>query len=337
MRYSPAILFTVIALFSACSRTDVDSPSTGLRSDVRFVISVSDTKAPVTAYEDDVYSLQALVFRQEDGQLDAGVSVSAVSSFTVEVMQGRAMRWVVLANAPVGFLDGVTSYSGFLTKAVALEDNSASSLVMYDSGTWSASGPSGSVSVQLRRYASKVSVMNVAVPWISSFSTAPAMSVGRIALINVNGTVPCSGTPACGTLWYNRLGIDAGLSSLASGMLVAPAYGTAVTDASPVSVACSLYAMPNPVSTALDSDTAPEWSERATMVAVELLVDGISNWYPVALPAMACNHHYLINRLSIAGPGASTPGGAVDRSLVSFSVEVRPWGEASSGVSFPLD
>ena len=117
-------------------------------------------------------------------------------------------------------------------------------------------------------------------------------------------------------------------------MLVAEYGSLGIPDSRPMTLDCALYCMPNPTDNGLNSSNSPSWSPRNTRVAVELKVDGQSNWYPVDLPAMECNRHYVIDGMTINGPGSQGPDYPVTRSGLSFSVSVSPWGEESVGAQF---
>ena len=321
-------------VLSGCSLHESPAPSCE-RGTVRFAFEA--TKASVYGYEDNVGALDVMVFRQKDGALDARTRSYGSGTVSLDVMLGVPMYWVVVANSPASSLDGVSSLEDFLARKVSLEDNGEDFLVMYDRGSWGIEGPGEIVPVSLRRYVSKVSVRSLRVAWLDGFKTRPSVTLERMALVNVNGSVSFGGTPECGDLWYNRMAVDGSLSPAVGRMLSVPLGSLPVADSSPVDVTSPMYAMPNPVSEVLYSDEAPSWSARATLVTLELRVDGISNWYSVALPAMECNSHYVIEELVVRGPGSQGPGGRIDRSLIGGSVEVVPWDESCSDVEFPLN
>ena len=95
--------------------------------------------------------------------------------------------------------------------------------------------------------------------------------------------------------------------------------------------------MPNPTSNSVNSVNAPDWSIRNTRIAVELLIDGVSNWYPVDLVEMACNVHYVINSLTVMGPGSQGPDYPVVREDVNFTLFVMPWSDESVKADFYLE
>lgn len=308
----------------SCSR-EPQPEGDGGRSTVSFVVG-SRTRASVTPHEGEVTSLDVLVFRSGDGALEnaARVEGSGVDRISAELTAGVPVRWYVVANAPAGVLSYGTE-SAFREGVTLLTHGTESSLVMYGSGSLPEGPVSEAVPVALDRYACKVTVESLTVDWPDAFTMASEVALGRIVLVNVVGSTPWSGIPAAGGLWYNRMGLESGLPPYVADMTVKDYGGMALEPGVAADVASPLYCMPNPVANDVNSANAPEWSLRSTRVAVELLLDGTANWYPVDLPAMRCNTHYVIRSLVLKGPGSVGPDWPVEREDVRFSVSVEPW------------
>ena len=321
-------LAVLVLVAASCARESVPGTEEA-RSTVSFTIGeAAGTRASVTPYENVVSSLDVLCFRSGDGLYGNSNRVVAsggetLSGISTELMDGVSYDWYVIANAPAGSL-GYTSKAAFLAGLTDLMDGTARSLVMMGSGTVLASEGGAPVPVALDRYACKVTVREVCVEWPDAFASYASVSLGRIALVNVVGTTPWSGVAEAGELWYNRMGIDYSAPEYVRDLTVRQ-YGTALAEGVPADVESPLYCMPNPVVSNKNSKNAPEWSPRSTRVAVEILLDGFPNWYPVDLPAMACNTHYVINRLTVKGPGSQGPDWPVERDDIQFTVSVEPW------------
>ena len=323
-------LAALVVLAVSCSKGGGTEPvADGVRSTVSFTIGDdASTRASVTPYENAVSSLDVLCFRSGDGLYGNSNRVVAaegqtLSSISTELMEGVSYDWYVIANAPAGSL-GYTNRNAFLHGLTKLTDGTATSLVMMGSGTVLASEGNAPVPVALDRYACKVTVREVCVEWPDAFTAYSSVTLGRIALVNVVGTTPWSGVAEAGDLWYNRMGIDYSAPEYVRDLTVRQ-YGTALTEGVPADAESPLYCMPNPVVSNKNSKNAPEWSPRSTRVAVEILLDGFSSWYPVDLPAMVCNTHYVINRLTVKGPGSQGPDWPVERDDIQFTVTVEPW------------
>lgn len=339
-RFGTAFLVGVVALGLLCSCEKDRGTAADGRARVSFVVGTPSTRAAVTAHEDEVRSLDVLVFRADDGSLDVHerLTGNGLTGITAEVTAGVPMHWHVVANAPEDALDGFVSEERMLGSVTFFMDGTTSSLVMHAGGdvTVRAEG-NQPVCAVLDRYTCKVTVESLSVKWIDSFTTPPVVSLERIVLVNAVGSTPWSAVPAAGDVWYNKMGVDSSLGAFEKDMLVKEYGSRSIGSSAPVDVASPLYCMPNPISNSWNSVNAPSWSPRNTRVAVELKVDGMSNWYPVDLPAMQCNRHYLLKGFTVSGPGSDSPDKPVSRDDVAFSVEILPWGENVLNPVFPTE
>ena len=307
------------------------------RTEVVFT-TVFRTKAAVSSHEDHIASLDLLVFRCDNGQLDAYNRSTGGTAVSGNLSVGVSVRYYVVANAPEGVLSSFADEASFLGAKTLLSQSTASSLLMHGSGSFTVVSGSSAVPVSLDRYVSKVSVQRVEVKWLDSFVTPPSVTLGRVALVNAVGDCPWSGTPEAGSLWFNRMEIedvDDGTPAMANvGDMLSASYSLPVPDSAPLVLTGSLYAMPNPTSNGVNSATDPLWSPRNTRVAVELLVDGVSNWYPVDLPGMLGNRHYIVTNFAVLGPGADSPDKPVSRSEVEMDVIVQDWEDIDTDIVF---
>lgn len=321
-----ALLLAALSPLAACG--GLGDPAACARRTVVFELSGPHTRAAVTAREADVTSLDLLVYRVSDGSRDCAVRVAGqdVSSVSASLTAGRELHYYVIANAPEGVLDAYGDESSLLSGVTLLTHGGDKGLVMWGSGSLTVGEESTSISVNLKRYACKVSLESVSVQYPEYLAAGADVRVGRVVLVNVTGSTPWSGEPACGTLWYNRGGVEADLPPLVEDMTVAR-FNAAVRDSGPVQLDAALYCMPNPTDNHVDGQNAPEWSIRDTRVALELVVGGVSNWYPLDLPAMRCNKNYVIERLTILGPGSDSPDIPVSVAGVEFSMSITPWSD----------
>lgn len=330
----PVLAAAILCLTASCSK---ESPSAGapvVQEGTAVHVAFNATQPSVRQYVsgegDGVGSLDLLVFRASDGLLAARERVTGEEEIGASVTAGMTMDWYIIANAPEGTFSSFTDETTFLSALTPLTQTSASTMVMHAEGTTAFTASTGTVEAPLSRYASKVTVNDVSVPWLDSFATAPSCSVERVGLINVVGTAPWSGTPATGSVWYNRSGFDGTLSAALRSMLLWD-DGVTVTAGEAATVGESFFAMPNPIT---GGDYGTPWSERGTRVALELLVGGQANWYMIDLPAMEGNRHYVLNEVVILGPGATAPDLPLDRSSVTFGIEILDWGSDTKNAEF---
>ena len=332
----PALAAVIIGLPVSCTKdsqafTPAPAPvREGETVSATFSAVRPEPKQYVGGEGDGIASLDLLIFRASDGLLAASARVNGEEEISADVTAGMTMDWYIIANAPDGTFSSFTEEATFLSALTPLTYTSPTSMVMHAEGTTAFTSSTGTVEAPLSRYASKVTVNDVSVPWLDSFATAPSCSVERVGLINVVGTAPWSGTPATGSVWYNRSGFDGTLSAALRSMLLWD-DGVTVTAGEAATVGESFFAMPNPIT---GGDYGTPWSERGTRVALELLVGGQANWYMIDLPAMEGNHHYVLNEVVILGPGATAPDLPLDRSSVSFGIEILDWGSDTKNANF---
>ena len=326
----PAIgILAALLVLGACTKTRVEKVS------ARF-LAQADVKAAVLGDGSAVDRLDLLVFRSSDGTLDSYSSVSGngLSDISAVVTVGCRMNWHLVANAPEGAFDGITSEAGFMAQNTLLSHTSERTLVMHGSGTKTFTPGEPATTVVLKRYASKVSVGHISVSWLGDFALTPPCVLETVALVNARGQISWEGVPSgqADGLWYNRSGIDPSLGGIEAACLVAHPHRS-IAGANAVNAGVELYAMPNPSECDDNADVMP-WAPRRTRIAIGLRIDGILQWYPIDLPAMECNTHYAVRNVFITGPGALEPDGTLDRSSISFTVELQPWGSRTSNVDF---
>lgn len=321
------------SLLALGSCREMENPAERMRTEVQFVASRYATKSGLSSHEESVHSLDVLAFRSDNGRLDAYGRRSGSSSVSASLSVGTTVHYYVIANAPEHSLDGFTSEEDFLSSKLLLAQSPLDGFIMKGAGTIVVARDNEPVVVSLDRYVSKVSLRSLSVRYMDEFDDNPSVSVGRVALVNAVGDIPWSGTPSAGSVWYNAMGVDSSLGSPLGELLVWDGP-VSILSSSPVELGVSLYTFPNPTDNAVNSLTNPVWSVRDSRLAVELVIDGESNWYPVDLPAMRCNRHYVVNELIINGPGAVGPDYPVLRSDISFSVSVSEWDEEDVDVDF---
>lgn len=330
MIMKPAIgILAALLVLGACTELQEEKVSV-------IFLAQADVKAAVQGDGCAVERLDLLVFRSLDGTIDtyASLSGNGLSGIEADVTAGCRMNWHLVANAPEGSFDGIVSESDFLARNTMLSHTTSNTLVMHDSGTKVFTPGGYATNAILQRYASKVSLGKLKVSWLGEFAETPPCILETIALVNARGQISWEGTPSGSAdgIWYNCSRIDTGLSGIPASCLVAHPNLT-ISSADAVDVGVELYAMPNP-SECDDTASAQPWAPRRTRIVIGLRIDGILQWYPIDLPAMECNTHYAARNVEITGPGALEPDGAIDRSSVSFTVELQAWGSRTNNVDF---
>jgi len=321
----------VLCLAAACGKGPDQAPD---RVSVSFeALPPAITKSLSSEAEDRVETLDLLVFRARDGMLDAHARTSASLRVASAVTAGIPLRWYVIANAPAAALDGYASEAEFLAGETFLGESA--SLTMHASGAGIFS-PGENRSIQgilLHRYACKVSLAELSVRWLGAFAQSPPCTLDRVALVNVRGSCPWSGTPtaAAEDLWYNPSRIDP--QDAAVQELLAWEGPVTIPGPDPFPLDIPLFALPNP-SSGDGRGGSGAWSPRRTRLCLQLTIDGIPNWYSADLPPMDGNRHYRVTHLVIDGPGSEHPDDELVRTQISFRLQVQDWEDSWNDLSF---
>ena len=342
-----ATISCLLILNTGCGKTGDEGAADGdSRIAVSFVTLPVPTKAGAVtdAGEVAVNSLDLLAFRTDSGLLDCYAHASGTGTTTVNarVTAGESLDWYIIANAPASAaLSSFSSRSSFLAARTTLSQTTASTMVMHANGTMTfpkntTGAPIEVDDIELSRYACKVSVSNIKVKWLEAFDTAPSCTLDRAVLTNARGDCAWSGTPSAltGDLWYN-CSTDATPEGFLGSLLSWD--GPLAMNASGVNTDVVLYTMSN-ASEGNGYATDTPWAPRRTRLCLRLTIGGIQQWYPIDLPAMQGNRHYVVSELVINGPGTLQPDMSVERTTVEFRVSIAPWGENTiNDVGFPME
>ena len=326
----------------SCSKEAVKgaTAATQEKANVTFVVGNAISKVMV-GDERAISSLDMLAFRQDNGILDAHArqTGSGLSEVIADVTADVPLHWHVVANAATGALDAFTTEDAFLSGTAPLSVNTRDAFVMHASGSLTAQrSVTNQIDAALDRYVSKVNVGAVRMEWEEAYALPGDVTLEKVALINVPSASFWAGPAATSAPWFNRMGIDAALSEAERSLLVKDCDGAALPLNADIALDQAFYTVPNPLTgPSPEADAATAWSPRGAKLVLEVTIGGVSNWYPIALPAMEANHQYIIERIILRGPGATTPDGAIVRERVDFTLEVLPWGETESEINFDND
>jgi len=317
-RLTSNLAFLLLSCIIAGCAKDVSVKDT---PKVDVVFAGADVTKSVSGGGDGVSVLDVLVFRQDGGYLDSHVRADG-RQVVVEVSAGMPVRYYVIANASGDAFDRVSDETRFRALFCSLEDH-CDGVVMAGGGDGVFDGGE-TVTVSLDRLQSRVVLDKVTPRFLNTAYQSSVVKIERVFLVNVNGGCPYAGGPASCDVWYNRLGMEP-TGRHVDGLL-AVSHSVVLDGPSSVVLDDALYCCPNPVDNGVTSVTAPVWSVRNTRLVIELSIDGIANYYPVTLPAMSCNCSYVISEAVLLGPGSASPDVPVDRTSMSFSIQVNPWG-----------
>jgi len=294
--------------------------------------------SPLATRSDDdaVSSLDLLAFRSADGTLDAATRSEGIDEVSASLSSGIPLTVYLLANVPPGTLSGISNLNGFLKDKTTLDESISGTLEMigkYETPGFSEVDNGGGIHIDLERYVAKISLKKVSVQWLEEFTSPPICHLGRIALVNAKGSTARNGESSDEEeIWYNRSCVETGLKASIEDMLIYDG-GQEIVKGKPAIADASFYSMPNPSQDLLWAADAP-WTPRRSRLAIEIFFDGVAHWYPVDLPVLESNHHYLIDQVSIIGPGAPSPDTEIQRNTISFTISVAPWDDKVENVEF---
>ncbi len=239
----------------------------------------------------------------------------------------------LLANIPPEDVSRIRCIGDYVSSRVCLEDGSPFSLPSSGRAC-NVEVPSAEVVVEASRLFSKVSVLRISPLFMTDNPPGRKVTLNRIYLVNVNGSVPFEGTAEVGEVWHNALFPEKDLPPQLQRLLVRDMdYEVSDTTAIPLSV--ELFCCPNPVSNDVTFLENPEWSPRNTRVVVEFTVGSRKTYYPVSLPSMRSGTEYRINGMILSGDGSPHPDIPVDgRDFLDSDIVVVPWRD--SDVVCPL-
>lgn len=338
------VLSCVAVIAVACEREPLTLPAKD--SDCEIILDLKVPGAMITkassgtysaAYESSVNSVQILVFSKTDGMLDnyfnAGKTIENIS---LKVSKGEKQVWAVINGPDV---KGINSLSSLKSKSVSLgSDNGTSEtkgMVMAGSRDVSLSASETSVSLEVKRFVSRVTLVKIT----NSLPVAYGdLKIKSAVLTNVVGNQNIEGS-AQASEWYNKFGradenpqvrahvIDGSVYRASFPDLTFRSIDKAVTNGTslePGSPFC-FYSMPNP-STVAPSAFSGQFEAQRTMLVVTAELGGQKYYYPVVLDGAVLerNKTYSVS-LNILGPGSGDPNEPVVKSDCAVSITVQDW------------
>lgn len=268
--------------------------------------------------------IQVLIFNQSGNLVAYASNAASSSSISLSVPTGQLKCYAVV-NSSVN-LKGVIKESGLTGKTSYLKDNSVTKMEMIGSASKTIAAGSNSVSIPVKRFASKVQIDKITPAFTAPGHKAQEFRLTGIYLVNVNGSCPYTLTPAAGSTdyWYNKMKYVSGdcnaliSDKLSSSFLMQNSDGIVTA----YSGSHYLYCYPNPVTT---DSSASTWSNRYTRLVVETTLGGTIYYYPVNIPTPAANTLYQITNMQITGLGSDSPDKPVEKGSLSVSITVTDW------------
>ena len=269
--------------------------------------------------------IQVLVFNSEGDLLAYGANEDSSTKVSLSIPTGTVECYAVVNS--YDDLSVIATKTVFLKHLSHLKDNDPTRMEMLGSITKTVAAGTNSVSIAVKRFASKVQIDKITPAFTAPAHRAMEFKLTGIYLINVNGTCPYTMVPTAAsesTSWYNkRKYVSGDCNHLITDKFSTPVVmQTAAGVVTPYSKSHYLYCYPNPVTTDVSTTT---WSERVSRLVVETTLGGTTYYYSVNIPTPQCNTVYQITNMKITGVGTDTPDAVVQKGSLSVSLTVTDW------------
>ena len=269
--------------------------------------------------------IQVLVFNSEGDLLAYGANEDSSTKVSLSIPTGTVECYAVVNS--YDDLSVIATKTVFLKHISHLKDNDPTRMEMLGSITKTVAAGTNSVSIAVKRFASKVQIDKITPAFTAPAHRAMEFKLTGIYLINVNGTCPYTMVPTAAsesTSWYNkRKYVSGDCNHLITDKFSTPVVmQTAAGVVTPYSKSHYLYCYPNPVTTDVSTTT---WSERVSRLVVETTLGGTTYYYSVNIPTPQCNTVYQITNMKITGIGTDTPDAVVQKGSLSVSLTVTDW------------
>ena len=269
--------------------------------------------------------IQVLVFNNEGDLLAYGINAASSSTISMSIPTGTVECYAVVNSSDD--LSIISTKTNFLKRLSHLKNNTTSRMEMLGSISKTVAAGANSVSIAVKRFASKVQIDKITPAFAAPAHRAMEFKLTGIYLINVNGTCPYTMIPTGAsesTSWYNkRKYVSGDCNHLITDKFSTPVViQTTAGVVTPYSTPHYLYCYPNPITTDVSTTT---WSERISRLVVETTLGGTTYYYSVNIPTPQCNTVYQITNMKITGLGTDTPDAVVQKGSLSVSLTVTDW------------
>jgi len=302
--------------------------------------SGAETKVPGLndSFEKNIKDVQVFVFNKATGKIDASIHQSGLDANGTYAMtkslnctRGEREIWA-LVNAPVNHVDGdaanrISTIDQLKAVSTRLVDNSSDALVMVGSEVKTLAADTESVNVKVSRVCAAVVISSIKNEMgVPAYQLDGKLKITGAYLLNVPNTQRYDLTTKASTL-ENGYWISPGKKTSAAAELKLTSdtypsgeqqlnYGSAFDNKS------TFYAYPN------DATAAPAatWTQSATVLVVEALVDGQPCIYPVRLGVLQSNYKYAVSlTIKHIGGDPEEPWKKIEFTNLGASISITDW------------
>jgi hypothetical protein len=137
--------------------------------------------------------IQVLVFNNEGDLLAYGINAASSSTISMSIPTGTVECYAVVNSSDD--LSSIATKTNFLKRLSHLKNNTTSRMEMLGSVSKTVAAGANSVSIAVKRFASKVQIDKITPAFAAPAHRAMEFKLTGIYLINVNGTCPYTMIP----------------------------------------------------------------------------------------------------------------------------------------------
>ena len=137
--------------------------------------------------------IQVLVFNNEGDLLAYGINAASSSTISMSIPTGTVECYAVVNSSDD--LSSIATKTNFLKRLSHLKNNTTSRMEMLGSVSKTVAAGANSVSIAVKRFASKVQIDKITPAFAAPAHRAMEFKLVGIYLINVNGTCPYTMVP----------------------------------------------------------------------------------------------------------------------------------------------
>ena len=328
-----------VMLLVSCAKEDVVEVVEPLQESVVYINLKNNLISKATGaghgvQEDDntINTLEIFIFRVNDGQTDNGVldgyrkfssqELGDLTSLEVQTTTGKKMIYAV-ANAHRANWQGINSIEQFKQQTALLENEDLKDFIMVG-GKEAELGLATTVAFSIQRLVSRVQLVSLKTAFAGGPYDGMSLKGVKAYLTNVQGgKYIFNGEGSNLKVLNSKKYIETDAQTFRMNGMLYDMLGTDISDTG-YSTAHSFYCFSNDITEEKDGN-------KFTRVVIEGVLNGITYYYPIALPELKRNCCYSLD-ITIKRPGSLNPDSDVEKGTLLASVNVLDWEVADDNV-----
>ena len=284
--------------------------------------------------EDDntINTLEIFIFRVNEGMADNGVldgyrkftaqELGDLTSLEVQTTTGKKMIYAV-ANAHRANWQGVNTRELFEQQTALLANDNLKDFIMVG-GKEAELGLASTVAFTIQRIVARVQVVSLKTAFAGGPYEGMTLKGVKAYITNVQGEKYIfNGEGNNLTVLNSKKYVESDAAGFAMSGMLYDNIGIDLSD-SGYTTAHSFYCFPNNIAQEGDG-------KKFTRVVIEGQLNGITYYYPVAVPELERNNCYSLD-ITIKRPGSLDPDSDVEKGTLLATVSVLDWDIADDNI-----